>query len=140
MTRWGLEHRNSGIIEKAQNAVYSKYYSERDKCFSFILTHADNTNTLYKIIPSKLYVNIPHIGCEKWFEFNLKQMKIIDSFSNDQKEIESFFKRLVFVSNKQDKIILDTEKLENITPMLFKCMQMYGQNSDNKTNWVVNYM
>jgi hypothetical protein len=136
-------NRNRSVVEKAPNpGVYNKYYSERDKCYSFILTHADRTNTLYKIVPSKLYVNIPHLGCERWFEFNLKQMKIIYSLSDDVKEIEAFFRRLVFI-NKQDKIILDTEKFEHITPMLFKCMQKYNPHaslSDKRTNWIANFM
>jgi hypothetical protein len=136
-------NRNRSVVEKAPNpGVYNKYYSERDKCYSFILTHADKTNTLYKIVPSKLYVNIPHLGFERWFEFNLKQMKIIYSLSDDVKEIKAFFRRLMFI-NKQDKIILDSEKFEHITPMLFKCMQKYNQHAslaDKRTNWIANFM
>jgi hypothetical protein len=135
------EARYKSVTEKEPTpVVYSKYYSERDKCYSFVLTHTDKTNTLYKIAPSKLYVNIPHLGVERWFEFNLKQMKIIYSLSDDQKEIEAFFRKLLFL-NKNGKIILDIEKLENVTPMLFKCMQKYTQNmQDKKTNWIINFM
>ena len=134
------EPRYKSITEKeSKPVIFNKYYSDKDKFYSFILTHSDKTNTLFKIVPSKLYVNIPQYGVERWFEFNLKQMKIIYSLSEDHKEIESFFKKLLFL-NKNDKIILDIEKLENVTPMLFKCMQKYTQSTEKRVNWIINFM
>jgi hypothetical protein len=114
-----------------------KYYNEEDMCFSFILTLADRTNMLYKITPSKLYVNIPNMNIDKWCEFNLRQMRIINTFSEDVKEIEEYFKKVLFL-NKRKQISLDLEKIEKTNPILFKCM--LTSKGVGGINWITSFM
>jgi hypothetical protein len=116
--------------------VPAKYYSDDDKSLSFIITLNDRSNTLFKIIPSKLYVNIAHLDLDKWFEFNLKQMKKIDACSSEIFEIEEFFKRVVFL-NKDKSITLDFEKLDSITPVMFKCLLMGSRKNEN---WITSFI
>jgi hypothetical protein len=138
------DRRGAGLRDRLSSMVLlpikdqNKYYSEKDKCYSFIITQSDKTNTLYKIAPSKLYVNIPNLGVDRWFEFNIKQMKKIETLSNNPDELQQFFKRLLLV-NKRHTIILDFEKLENTTPILFKCLQKQAEDKCN-VNWVTSFM
>jgi hypothetical protein len=122
-------------------ANHSKYYTEKDKCYSFIITQSDRTNMLYKITASKLYVSLPHYGIERWFEFSIRQMKQIETLSNNTTELQDFFKQLLFL-NKRDIIILDFEKLENTTPILFKCWKKRYQAVEDKSNsnWVIGFV
>jgi hypothetical protein len=118
---------------------HGKYYSEDDKSFSFIMTLNDRTNMLFRIVPSKLYINIPYLNNDKWIEFNLKQMKHINSFSTDIKEIEDYFRKIVFL-NKFDQIALDQEKLDSTNPISFKCMINPLRENGKNANWITSYM
>jgi hypothetical protein len=113
-----------------------KTCSDEDRFYSFILTNADGANSYYKIIPSQLQVFIPHYELEKQFYFNLRQMRIVDLLSQDKSHVESFFKKILFL-NKKDQIILDYDRLDSMTPVLFKCIQRYEKEDRSKQNWVI---
>jgi hypothetical protein len=138
--RYKINNLNIDEVKPKTNRIHKDpplYYSEEDKCFSFIMTLTDRKNILYKIQPSKLYVNVPNLNQDKWYEFNLKQMKILNTFSNEIKGLETYFKKVLFL-NKKQQISLDMDQVEKTTPILFKCL--LNSKEETKINWITSFM
>jgi hypothetical protein len=115
---------------------YPMTCSQTDRFYSFIITGNDRVNSYYKIIPSELAVTIPRYEIETRFSFNLRQMRVIDQLSHEKAEVESFFKKILFL-NKRDHIIMDYDRLDSMTPVLFKCIQRYEKEDKAKQTWTV---
>jgi hypothetical protein len=129
-------------LEKSMtNKISYKKYSENNTCYSFIFTHSDNVNVLYKIVPCRIYANIPSLRKDRWFDFNLRQMKHIEIISGSNKPaIEIVIKKLLS-TGKQNELSLDVGKLECITPITFQFMlNTITKEFKQKANWICNYM
>jgi hypothetical protein len=131
-----IQHSRMNSRLKIEPENYSGVFSESDNLYSFVMTGGERVNSLYKIIPNELHIAIPHYSIENKFLLNLKQMRIVNQLSQDRLEIESFFRRIAFLS-KKDHIILDYDRLDTMTPVLFKCIQKYEKEDKSKLSWSI---
>ena len=112
-----------------------KYCGDSDKFYSYICSIKDGQNIIYKIIPTILKVDIRDYILNFTIEFTLKQMSIIGR-CNDNSNLDLFFKKILYLT-KKNELILDFEKLENITPTLLKYVVCDKNLKNEKNNWII---
>jgi hypothetical protein len=112
-----------------------KYCGDCDKFYSYINTKEDKQNIILKIIPTVLKVDVRDFNLCFMFEFTLKQMRIIGK-CNQNSNLDLFFKKILYLT-KKNELVLDFEKLENITPTLLKYVVCDMNLKNLKNNWMI---
>jgi hypothetical protein len=98
-------------------------YCNYSHSFSYLYTGSDYFNHIHKIYSYQLTVvnNFPNLENKQEFkfDFNFKQMRILERISDDW-DLDRFFRKILIIDKRNGKVKLDYEYFENFSQSFFK--------------------